>query len=144
MPKEAFPGRSDSTPKSMAGRWGSTNFLSRYKQKYIQQKHRKETNRHGWASNVRSGGGIYMSNSWSYILSWINPNWWGMGNIICHSGWSMCNTSGIWYNPCYIKKKESNTSYQKHRKFFITKHKDRTCPRKYFREYLIAQLKQWR
>ena len=60
MPKEAFPRISDSTAKAMAGRWGSTNCLSRYKQKYIQQKHRKETDRQGRANNVRNGGGIYM------------------------------------------------------------------------------------
>ena len=60
MPKEAFPRRSDSTVKAMAGRWGLNNFMSRYKQKYIQHKHRKKTDRQGRASNVRSGGVIYM------------------------------------------------------------------------------------
>ena len=48
------------------------------------------------------------------------------------------------YNSCYNKKKESNTSYQKYRRLFITKQKDSTCPRKHFREDLITQLKQWR
>ena len=48
------------------------------------------------------------------------------------------------YNPCYNKKKESNTSYQQHWRFFVTKQKYRTCPRKHFREDLIAQLKHWR
>ena len=52
MPKEAFPRISDSTAKAMAGRWGSTNCLSRYKRKYIQQKHRKETDR--FTTTVRS------------------------------------------------------------------------------------------
>ena len=48
------------------------------------------------------------------------------------------------YNPCYNKKKESNTSYDKNQRFFTTKKKDRTCPRKRFQEDLIAQLNQWR
>ena len=62
---------------------------------------------------------------------------------------TFCGSEGIktrvvcGYNPCYKKKKESNTSYQKHQRFFITK-KNRTCPRKQFREDLIAQLKHWR
>ena len=74
MPKEAFPIRSDSTAKVLAGRWGSTNFLSRYKLKYIQKKYRKETDVQVRASNVRSGGGIYMSKIGSYIILWINSN----------------------------------------------------------------------
>ena len=48
------------------------------------------------------------------------------------------------YNPCYKNKKESNKSYQQHRRFFINKQKYRTCPRKRSREDLIAQLKHWR
>ena len=48
------------------------------------------------------------------------------------------------YNPCYNKKKESNTSYQQHRRFLITKQKYRTCTRKRFREDLISKLKHWR
>ena len=52
---------------------------------------------------------------------------------------TFCGSEGIktWvfgsYNSCYNKKKESNTSYQQHRRFFITKQKDRTFPRKRFR-----------
>ena len=57
MPKESFPRRSDSTDKAMAGRWGSPNYLSRYKRKYIQKNYRKETDRQVRASNFRSGGG---------------------------------------------------------------------------------------
>ena len=63
---------------------------------------------------------------------------------------TFCGSEGIktrvvcGYNPCYNKKKESNTSYQQQQQFFITKQKDGTCPSKRFREDLIAQLKQWR
>ena len=48
------------------------------------------------------------------------------------------------YNPCYNKNPDSTTSYQQHRRFFITKKKDLTCPRKKFREDLVEQLKLWR
>ena len=63
---------------------------------------------------------------------------------------TFCGSEGIktrvvcGYNSWYNNKKESNTSYQKHRRFFITKQKDRTCPRKRFQEDLIAHLKHWR
>ena len=63
---------------------------------------------------------------------------------------TFCGSEGIntrivcGYNPCYNNKKESNTSYQQHRRFFITKQKDKTCPRKRFREDLVSQLKNWR
>ena len=48
------------------------------------------------------------------------------------------------YNPCYNNNPSSSTSYQQHRRFFINKRKDLTCPRKKFRDDLIAQLKVWR
>ena len=49
------------------------------------------------------------------------------------------------YNPCYNKHGlQSKTSYQQHRRYFITKEKDITCPRTRFREDLIGQLKEWR
>ena len=48
------------------------------------------------------------------------------------------------YNSCYNKKKQSKTSYQQARRYFITKEKDLTCPRKRFRDDLVKQLKQWR
>eukprot|EP00956_Cyclotella_meneghiniana_P004926 scaffold6070_cov41-Cyclotella_meneghiniana.AAC.5 len=49
------------------------------------------------------------------------------------------------YNPCYNRKKQSKTSsYQQARRYYITKEKDLTCPRKRFRDDLINQLVQWR
>ena len=48
------------------------------------------------------------------------------------------------YSPFYNKKKESNKSYQQHRRLLITKQKDRTFPRKRFREDLVAQLNHCR
>ena len=47
-------------------------------------------------------------------------------------------------NPCYTAKPESSTTYQQHRCYFITQHKDITYPRVKFREDLVAQLQQWR
>ena len=48
------------------------------------------------------------------------------------------------YNPCYNAKKQSKTSYQQARRYYITKEKDLTCPRKRFRNDLINQLTEWR
>ena len=47
------------------------------------------------------------------------------------------------YNPCYNTKQESSTSYQQHRRYFITKKGNLTCPRTKFREDLVSQLKMW-
>ena len=46
------------------------------------------------------------------------------------------------YNPCYNNKKHSGTFYWKNRRYFITKKKDRTCPRKRFRIDLVTQLEK--
>ncbi len=48
------------------------------------------------------------------------------------------------YNPCYNKNQYSSTTYQQHRRFFITQKSDLTCPRKKIRKDLVAQLTQWR
>ena len=48
------------------------------------------------------------------------------------------------YNPCYNNKTGSKTSYQQHRRYFITKEKDRTCPRQRFRDDLVKKLQEWR
>ena len=48
------------------------------------------------------------------------------------------------YNPCVNYKKDSGTSYQQHRRFFIRTQQDLTCPRKKFHDDLMAQLKKWR
>jgi hypothetical protein len=36
------------------------------------------------------------------------------------------------YNPCFNKTPESSTTYQQHRRFFVTQQKDLTCPRTSF------------
>ena len=48
------------------------------------------------------------------------------------------------YNPCYNSKAGSRTTYQQQRRYFITVEKDRTCPRKRFRDDLAKQLTKWR
>ena len=44
------------------------------------------------------------------------------------------------YNWCDSAKKATHSSYQQQRRYFITKEKDRTCPRKRFKDDLIRQL----
>ena len=46
------------------------------------------------------------------------------------------------YNPCYNTKPESSTSYQQHRRYFITKKGNLTCPWTKFKEDLVTQLKK--
>ena len=48
------------------------------------------------------------------------------------------------YNPCYSGKKGLRTTYQQHRRYFLRRHKDKTCPRRKFREDLVKQLQTWR
>ena len=48
------------------------------------------------------------------------------------------------YNPCGSGKLNSGTTYQQHRRFWVTQRKDLTCPRKRFHDDLVAQLKKWR
>jgi hypothetical protein len=48
------------------------------------------------------------------------------------------------YNPCGNNKLNSGTTYQQHRKYFITKQKDLSCLRVRFRQDLIKALKQCR
>ena len=48
------------------------------------------------------------------------------------------------YNPCYTQGKATRSTYQQHRRYFLKKEKDRTCPRRRFREDLVRQLQKWR
>jgi hypothetical protein len=48
------------------------------------------------------------------------------------------------YNPCYNSNPDSSTSYQKHRRFFVTWKNDLTCPRAKFWDDLVVQLQRWR
>jgi exonuclease III len=48
------------------------------------------------------------------------------------------------YNPCYNSNPDSSTSYQQHRRFFVTRKKDLTCPRTKFWDDLVIQLQRWR
>ena len=47
------------------------------------------------------------------------------------------------YNPCVTSPKAKRSTYQQHRRYFIAKEKDLTCPRKRFHNDLVQQLKQW-
>ncbi len=48
------------------------------------------------------------------------------------------------YNPCGNAKLNSGTTYQQHRRYFVTMKKDNTCPRKCFHDNLMKQLNKWR
>ena len=47
------------------------------------------------------------------------------------------------YNPCGNNKLNSGTTYQQHRRYFVTQQKDLSCPRVRFRQDLVKRLKQW-
>jgi hypothetical protein len=47
------------------------------------------------------------------------------------------------YNAFKNLKKDSRTTYQQQRQYFITKQEDVTCPNKLFRQHLIHQLIKW-
>ncbi len=48
------------------------------------------------------------------------------------------------YNPCYNAKPDSRTTYQQHRRYFITQRGDLIYPRVKFQEDLLKQLSRWR
>ena len=48
------------------------------------------------------------------------------------------------YMPNYVKKKQSNSSYQQQRRHLLNKFNDCTCPRTRLRNDLFNQLKKWR
>ncbi len=53
--------------------------------------------------------------------------------------WFLCG-----YNPCGNNKLNSGMSYQQQKRFFVTTHKNLTCPRKHFHDDLISHLLKWR
>ena len=48
------------------------------------------------------------------------------------------------YNPCVSNVRARHSLYQQHRRYFIEKEKDTTCPRRRFHDDLTRQLQQWR
>jgi hypothetical protein len=47
------------------------------------------------------------------------------------------------YNPCGSGKRNSSMTYQQQRRYFITREKNLTCPRKCFHDDLMWQLDKW-
>ena len=47
-------------------------------------------------------------------------------------------------NPCKTQHKARRSTYQQHRRYYITKVKDETRPRRRFHDDLVKQLTQWR
>ena len=66
---------------------------------------------------------------------WIHTALWGDDSITTRMG---CN-----YTPCHSGKKATRSSYQQHQRHLITKLKNRTCPRKRFKQDLTTQLNTW-
>ena len=97
---------------------------------------------------VQEGGTAYVAfgETTAYIKSPVKDDT-GLGRF---SGMRYCGSNGhstvviAAYNPCKNNKVDSNTSYQQHRRYFITKKNDRTCPLKLFRRDLEALLKKHR
>jgi hypothetical protein len=54
-----------------------------------------------------------------------------------------CTRVVVAYNACNNSKKDSQTTYQQQRQYFIMSKKDLTCPNKLFQKHLVHQLKQW-
>ena len=50
----------------------------------------------------------------------------------------------VGYNPCSNNRPDSGTVYQQHRRFYINKQSDLTCPRKRFLDDFGTQLRKWR
>ena len=68
----------------------------------------------------------------------------GRWNFMRFAGSAGVVTYMVWgYNPTANNKLESGTTYQQHRRLYIDKQKDLTCPRKRFVNDLIKQLEIW-
>jgi len=97
---------------------------------------------------VQEGGTacVAFGESTAYIKSRIKDDT-GLGRFC---GFRFCGSNGYStaiisaYNPCKNNRPESGTTYQQHRRYFIMKKNDRTCPLKLFRRDLEALLKKHR
>jgi len=67
---------------------------------------------------------------------WVSMAFWGQGGLTTRV------VTG--YNPCLNKLKESGTTYQQHRRFFIRHQHDTICLQTRFQRDFISQLKEWR
>ncbi len=68
----------------------------------------------------------------------------GRWSVMTLQGDRVCNRIICGYNPCGNAKLNSGTTYQHHRRYFVTMKKDITCPRKHFHNDLMKQLHKWR
>ncbi len=64
-------------------------------------------------------------------------------SVMTLQGDGVCTRIICGYNPCGNAKLNSGTTYQQHRRYFVTMKKDITCPRKRFHDDLMKQLHKW-
>ena len=106
-------------------------------------------NVHENISKVQEGGTCLMmfgplTSSLDHSAEKKDPSGLGRWSVMTVQGEGFKTRIVCGYNPCYNKNRDSGTSYQQHRRYFINKRKDLTCPRTKFREDLIEQLSKWR
>jgi hypothetical protein len=64
----------------------------------------------------------------------------GRWSVMTLQGNGVCTRIICGYDPCGNAKLNSGTTYQQHRRYFMTMKKDTTCPRKRFQDNLMKQL----
>ncbi len=67
----------------------------------------------------------------------------GRWSVMTLQGNGVCTRTICGYNPCGNAKLNSGTTYQQHRRYFVTMKKDITCPRKHFHDDFVKQLNKW-
>jgi hypothetical protein len=106
-------------------------------------------NVHENISKVQEGGTCLMmfgprTSSLDHSAEKKDPSGLGRWSVMTVQGEGFKTRIVCGYNPCYNNTPNNSTSYQQHRRYFINKRKDLTCPRTKFREDLIEQLSKWR
>jgi hypothetical protein len=105
-------------------------------------------NVHQKIGRVQEGGTgmVLFCNSTGYITK-TGKDPYGLGQWC----WTLYEGSkGHWtrvvvaFNACKNMRKDSRTTYQQQRQYFIMTKQDLTCPNKLFQKHLVHQLKQWR
>jgi hypothetical protein len=106
-------------------------------------------NTHENISNIQEGGTSLMmfgpiTDQLDYSAAKRDDSGLGRWSVMTIKGEGYNTRIVCGHNPCYNNNPTSSTSYQQHRRYFINKKKDLTCPRTKFREDLVEQLTRWR
>jgi hypothetical protein len=104
-------------------------------------------NVHHGVSRVQEGGtGMVAFGDTTGYISKVGKDTYGLGwwSWMLYSGNDgHCTKVIVAYNACKNNKKDSRTTYQQQRQYFITKHHDITCPNKLPQVHLLDQLAKW-